>query len=200
MLIAPIPSELPERFWKARDAAIEHVLSKVPLPAALADLQEWLAVDGWDDLLSAWINEDVVLKLRKFEYRFSDSYLRESECLDASAGITDSMRIDFARSTIRALILESDGYDNPSVHSYPIQREDGERAVLGCTVEIHGQYGPAPQWHGVFTDKDAFYRHLRAVGFVFHTEADEIADAKILAFWQFELKKSSMGKRLPPEH
>ena len=53
--IAPIPSEIPKRFWKARDAAIEHVLSKAPLPAALADLQEWLATDGWDDLLAAWI-------------------------------------------------------------------------------------------------------------------------------------------------
>ena len=35
----------------------------------------------------------------------------------------------------------------------------------GCTVEIHGQYGPVPQWHGVFADKDDFYSHLRKAGF-----------------------------------
>ena len=193
--IAPIPSEIPQRFWKARDAAIEHVLSKAPLPAELADLQEWLATDGWDDLLAAWINEDVALKCGTFEDRFSDSYLSDSEYLDASAVITDPMRIDFARSTIRTLIFESDGYYNPSVHSFPIERADGECAVLGCTVEIHGQYGPVPQWHGVFADKDDFYKYLRDAGFLFHSEADEIGDAKILALWQIEKKKTAKRKK-----
>ena len=193
--IALIPLELPKRFWKARDAAIEHVLSKAPLPAALADLQEWLATDGWDDLLAAWINEDVALKCGTFEDRFSDSYLSDSEYLDASAVITDPMRIDFARSTIRTLIFESDGYCNPSVHSFPIERADGERAILGCTVEIHGQYGPVPQWHGVFADKDDFYKYLRDAGFLFHSEADEIGDAKILALWQIEKKKTAKRKK-----
>jgi hypothetical protein len=193
--IAPIPSEIPKRFWKARDAAIEHVLSKAPLPAALADLQEWLATDGWDDLLAAWINEDVALKCGTFEDRFSDSHLSDSEYLDASAAITDPMRIDFARSTIRTLILESDGYYNPSVHSFAIERADGECAVLGCTVEIHGQYGPVPQWHGVFADKDDFYKYLRDAGFLFHSEADEIGDAEILALWDFEKKKTAKRKK-----
>jgi hypothetical protein len=62
--IVPIPSELPKRFWKARDAAIEHLLSNSPLLEGLADLQEWLATEGWDDLLAAWINEDVALNLK----------------------------------------------------------------------------------------------------------------------------------------
>lgn len=196
--IAPIPSELPKRFWKARDATIEHVLSKAPLPAALADLQEWLAVDGWDDLLAAWINEDVALKYERFEDKFSDSYLSDSEFLDTSDVITNSMRIDFARSTIRTLILDIDGHYNPSVHSFPIERGDGERAVLGCTVEIHGQYGPVPQWHGVFADKDDFYKYLRNAGFLFHSEADEIGDAEILALWDFEKKKTANRKKRSP--
>ena len=191
----PCVPDLPQKFWQIRDQAVENVLTGSPLPADLADLQEWLATDGWDDLLAAWINEEVALKCGRFEDRFSDSYLSDSECLDASAVITDPMRIDFARSTIRTLISESDGYYNPSVHSFPIERADGERAILGCTVEIHGQYGPVPQWHGVFADKDDFYRHLRAAGFLFHSEADEIGDAEILALWDFEMKNTAKCKK-----
>ena len=191
-LIVP---ELPKKFWKIRDALVEHLMSNSRLPAGLADLQEWLATDGWDDLLAAWINEDVALKYGRLEDRFSDSYLSDSECLDASDVITDSMRIDFARSAIRSLILDSDGYYNPSVHSFPIERDDGESAVLGCTVEIHGQYGPVPQWHGVFADKDDFYKYLRDAGFLFHSEADEIGDAEILALWNFEKKKTMKRKK-----
>ena len=189
-----IPSKLPSRFWKVRDAAIESLLSGAPLPSALVDLQEWLATDGWDDLLAAWINEDVALKSGRFLERFSDSYLIDSECLDASDVITDSMRIDFGRSTIRTLILEGDGYFNPSVHSFAIERADGQRAILGCTVEIHGQYGPVPQWHGVFSDKDDFYGHLRSAGFLFHTEAGYISEAELLALWQSDKKINPAGE------
>ena len=199
MPIAPIPSGLPKRFWKARDASIEHVCSKAPLPAALADLQEWLATDGWDDLLAAWINEDVALNLEGWApYKFYDSALRDAEELDDSVAITDQMRVRYAREAISYAVEISDGDDSPSVHSFPIERADGERAVLGCTVEIHGQYGPVPQWHGVFADKNDFYRHLRAAGFLFHSEADEIGDAEILALWDFEKTKTAKRKKRSP--
>jgi ABC-type transport system involved in cytochrome bd biosynthesis fused ATPase/permease subunit len=52
-----------------------------------------------------------------------------------------------------------------------------------------------PQWHGVFADKDDFYRHLRAAGFLFHSEADEIGDAEILALWDIEKKKTAKRKK-----
>jgi len=191
-----IPSELPKRFWKARDAAIEHFLSNSELPVGLADLQEWLATDGWDDLLAAWVNEDIVLNLGGWaEYKFSDSSLRDTEGLDEAEAITDQMRVDYAREAINYAVENSEGNDNPSVHSFPIEREDGARAVLGCTVEIHGQYGPVPQWHGVFADKNDFYKYLRSAGFLFHSEAAEIGDAEILALWDFEKKKTARRKK-----
>jgi hypothetical protein len=194
--IAPIPSELPKKFWKTRDALVEHLLSNSRLPAGLADLQEWLSTDGWDDLLAAWINEDVALNLEGWaEYKFSDSSLRDTEGLDEAESITDQMRVDYAREAISYAVENSDGDASPSVHSFPIERADGERAVLGCTVEIHGQYGPVPQWHGVFADKNDFYKYLRDVGFLFHSEADEIGDAEILALWQIEKKKTAMRKK-----
>jgi hypothetical protein len=62
------------------------------------------------------------------------------------------------------------------------------------TVEIRG-HDHIPQWHGVFADKDAFYKHLRAAGFLFHSEADEIEDAKILVLWDFEKKKTARRKK-----
>ena len=188
--------ELPQKFWKIRDVAVEHVLSNLPLPVDLADLHEWLATDGWDDLLAAWINEDVALNLEGWApYKFYDSALRDAEDLDESVAITDQMRVRYAREAISYAVENSDGDDSPSVHSFPIERTDGERAILGCTVEIHGQYGPVPKWHGVFADKDDFYKHLRAAGFLFHSEAAEIGDAKILALWDFEKKKTAKRKK-----
>jgi len=180
----PTPPELPQHFWKTRDALVEHLLSNSKLPADLSDLQEWLATDGWDDLLAAWINEDVALNLEVWApYNFNDSALRDAENLDELITITDQMRVRHAREAISYAVENSDGDDSPSIHSFPIERADGERAILGFTVAIHGQSGPVPQWHGVFTDKDDFYRHLRAVGFLFHSEVDEIGDAELLALW-----------------
>ncbi|NBR44553.1 MAG: hypothetical protein EBT85_05715, partial [Synechococcaceae bacterium WB5_2B_268] len=57
--------------------------------------------DGWDDLLAAWINEDVALNLEGWaEYKFSDSSLRDTEGLDEAESITDQMRVDYAREAI----------------------------------------------------------------------------------------------------
>ncbi len=187
----PMISELPNKFWKTRDAAIEHLLSNSRLPSGLVDLQDWLATDGWDDLLAAWINEDVALNLKEWAaYKFSDSSLRDDEGHDDSVAITDQMRVDYAREAISYAVENSEGDDSPSVHSFPIKRDDGRSAVLGCTVEIRG-HGHIPQWHGVFADKDDFYRHLRAAGFLFHSEADEIGDSEILSLWITEKKKKN---------
>ncbi len=192
----PCVPDLPQKFWQIRDQAVENVLTGSPLPADLADLQEWLATDGWDDLLAAWINEDVVLNLEGLAaYKFSDSSLRDTEGLDGAEAVTDQMRVDYAREAISYEVENCEGDDSPSVHSFSIERDDGERAVLGCTVEIHGQYGEVPRWHGVFADTDGFYRHLRAAGFLFHSEADEIGDAEILALWDFEKKKIAKRKK-----
>jgi hypothetical protein len=187
--IVPIPSELPKRFWKARDAAIEHLVSNSPLPEGLADLQEWLATDGWDALLAAWINEDVALNLKGWaDFKFSDASLRDDEGHDESVAISDQMRVNYARDAISYAVENSEGDDSPSVHSFPIEREDGKSAVLGCTVAIHGQAGPVPTWHGIFADKESFYVYLRDKGFLLHSIADQISDSDILSFWVLEKK------------
>jgi hypothetical protein len=185
---------LPKKFWKIRDAAIAHVASKSPLPVGIADLQNWLATDGWDSLLAAWINEDVALNLKRWaEHEFTDSSLRDYEGLDDSIAINDQMRVNYARVAINNAIEQSDGYDSPSVHSLAIERKDGERAIIGCTVEIHGQAGPVPHWHGLFADKNAFYRYIREAGFLLHSRANEISDVELLSLWpKLKLKRSKL--------
>lgn len=192
---SPIATLLPAEFWKTRDAAIESLLSNSPLPEGIAELQNWLATDGWDDLLAAWINEDVALNLKEWAaFKFSDSCLRDDEGHDDYVAITDQMRVDYARAAISVAVEQSDGYDSPSVHSFPIESKDGKQAILGCTVEIHGQTGPVPQWHGVFADKEAYYGYLRETGFLLHSNADEISDAEILSFWVVETKNKKTSK------
>lgn len=191
----PLASELPQKFWKIRDAAIEHVLSNSGLPSGLADLQEWLTVEGWGLLLDAWINEDMALDLKGLAlYKFSDYELRDYECLDVSDVISDQIRVDYARATIRYAIAQSEGHDSLSVHSFRLERDDGASAILGCTVAIHGQYGPVPKWRGVFSDKTTFYAYLRELGFLFHSEADTVGESEILALWQSEKKQKRAAK------
>ena len=192
----PKATLLPREFWEIRDDVIESLLSNSPLPEGIADLQEWLANDGWDELLAAWINEDVALNLKEWAfYKLSDSSLCDDEGLNDPKAINDQMRVDYARGTIRYAVEESEGYFSPSVHSLVIEREDGKSALLGCTVEIHGQAGPVPQWHGIFADKKTFYVYLRNAGFLLHSVADEISDAEILSFWVIEKKKKKQTSK-----
>ncbi len=100
-------------------------------------------------------------------------------------------------SIVSYAVENKGGDDSPSVHSFPIEREAGVCAVLGCTVEIRG-HDQIPQWHGLFADKDAFYRHLRLAGFLFHSEAAEIGATEILGLWDFEKKKTPKGKKPAP--
>ena len=177
-------SELPKKFWKIRDAAVDHALTNSPLPADLKHLQAWLETDGWDNLLEAWINEDIAVNLNDLaSHRFSDTELRDYGGVEDSEVITNDIRIKFARSIINGAIAECDG---SSIHSYLLQQNDGPSAILGCTAEIHGQAGPSCVWHGVFVDKETFYNHLRASGFLLPDEADTLADDKILALWQIK--------------
>jgi hypothetical protein len=187
--------EFPRSLQKILEEGVLHLWDDNYPKPDLTPLGEWLEVDGWDDLLAAWTNEDVALNLKEWaNFKFSDSSLRDDEGIDDSVAITDQMRVDYARAAISDAVEQSDGYDSPSVHSFPIERKDGKQAILGCTVEIHGQTGPVPQWHGVFADKEAYYGYLRETGFLLHSNVDEISDAEILSFWVVETKNKKTSK------
>lgn len=67
------------------------------------------------------------------------------------------MRVKYARDEIVRAFFDEDGFVNPSVHGYRLEREDGKSAIIGITVQIHGQGGPVPVWQGVFATQELFH-------------------------------------------
>lgn len=192
-------SDLPEKIKKTRDAVINHLVSNSPLPVGIEELQDWLEVEG--DLIDSWINEDVVfcLKLYANDY-FTDKYLIDDAGLDNSENITDQLRLDFARSKI-SKTLQDEGSSNPSVHGFQIHNQNGQKAILGSTVEVRGQTGNFFEWHGVFRTNEDFLSHLRSTGFVLYSEANQITDKQILSLWKSGKKSKEnlqgCSKKLP---
>ena len=179
-------SALPKKFWHIRDACVEHVLTNSPPPSDLILLQNWLLEDGYDELLAAWIDEDLVMEREIFADYFSDPQLRAWTELPETDEITDKMRSDFARNLISNTIDKSDD-NNLSVHSYSLQRDDGKVAILGFTIASLGQGClDSPKWHGLFPDRATFYTHLNKSGLLLHKELKALSERKILAMWQAE--------------
>jgi hypothetical protein len=52
----------------------------------------------------------------------------------------------------------------PLVLCFPLQDGNERSAILGLTVEVRGQAGAVPVWHGAFRTRDAFYESLRERG------------------------------------
>ena len=177
---------LPPELWRLRDAAIEHVLNDAPLPPDFERLHEWFEVDGWDAVVAAWDDGDeMALKFDDFVNQYlSDNDIRDWEGLDESDPITDAMRIEFFRARIDWIISGNNEYIMPSVHSCKVERGDGKSAVIGYTVEIHGQGGPVLVYQGVCLTREAFDEHLRKSGFRLCREVETLDDAGILDVWR----------------
>jgi hypothetical protein len=165
-------SALPKKFWHIRDACVEHVLTNSPPPSDLILLQNWLLEDGYDELLAAWIDEDMVMEREIFADYFSDPQLRAWTELPETDEITDKMRSDFAQNLISNTIDKSDD-NNLSVHGFTIAS-----LGQGCL--------DSPKWHGLFPDRATFYTHLNKSGLLLHKELKALSERKILAMWQAE--------------
>jgi hypothetical protein len=97
--------------------------------------------------------------------------------------LTDDLRLDYARRLISNSFKESDGYDCPSVHAVEIKKPNGDSAVLGWLIEIHGQGGEVAEFQGAFTDKENFYQLLSGWGLLLDTEEQNLTDESILKLW-----------------
>jgi hypothetical protein len=174
--------DLPKKLNTVRDQVIDHVRNNTPEPKNLGDLVSWFEDEGWDEILSGWGSEHVALKLDYLaSLKFNDKEMIASEGLDEP--LTDELRIDYARRLISDALEQSDGYECPSVHAVKIKKASGESAVLGWLVEIHGQGGPAPEFQGVFSDKENFYQLLSGWGLLLDTEEQNLTDESILKLW-----------------
>jgi len=173
---------LPKKLNTIRDQVIDHVRNNTPEPKNLGDLVSWFEDEGWDEILSGWGSEHVALKLDYLaSLKFNDKEMIASEGLDEP--LTDELRIDYARRLISDALEQSDGYECPSVHAVEIKKASGESAVLGWLVEIHGQGGPAPEFQGVFSDKENFYQLLSSWGFLLDSDEQNLTDEAILKLW-----------------
>lgn len=184
------PPSLPRKFIPIRQAAIEHALTGAPVPVGLPLLQEWLELDGWQALLAAWDDEVVAFQVGELE--LTDERAREELDLGPRERVTDAMRIQCARGILQ-WHQEHDECFGVSVHPYPLRSRDGKSAILGCTVQIEGQGGPAAQWHGVFRTAHDFRKHLRRKDYWASDEEDRL-DAVILKQWQ---RPHETAKRKP---
>lgn len=183
--------EFPTKLIQIRDQVIDHVRQNTPEPKNLGDLVSWFEDEGWDEILSAWGSDHVALKIEDLaSMKFDDKEMIACEGLDYP--LTDELRIDYARRVISDSFKESDGYDCPSVHAVEIKKSNGDSAVLGWVMEIHGQGGPVAVFQGAFRDKENFYQLLSSWGFLLDSNEQNLTDEAILKLWT----KPSKPKRL----
>ena len=174
--------ELPKKLNVIRDQVIDHVRQNTPEPKNLGDLVSWFEDEGWDEILSAWGSDHVALKIEDLaSMKFDDKEMIACEGLDEP--LTDELRIDYARRVISDSFKESDGYDCPSVHAVEIKKSNGDYAVLGWVMEIHGQGGPVAVFQGAFRDKENFYQLLSSWGFLLDSDEQNLTDEAILKLW-----------------
>jgi hypothetical protein len=180
--------KLPEKLNQIRDQIIDHVRKKSPLPDNLCELTEWLETDGWDILVPSWdSDEHIALNLSYLSWlKFSDSELLSIQ--EDDEPVTDEVRIRYAQKLVTQTFDSYDDYICPSVQIVELKKSNGDAAVLGWLIEIHGQGGPVPIYQGAFVDKNHFYQHLKECDFLLDLEKNNLANETILRLWTYPPK------------
>lgn len=174
--------KLSTQLLRISNQVIDNVLAGKPEPKTISKLVEWIESEAWDDLSFGWIDDQIVLNLSYLSWlKFSDSELIDSQ--EVEEQVNDNLRVVFAKQLISDTFEANDGYICPTVHGVEIRKSDGATAILGWTMEIHGQGGAVAIFQGAFLDKQHFYQHLRDANFIFDTEQNEIPDVSILRLW-----------------
>jgi hypothetical protein len=185
----PKKTPLPENLLKVCAGIVSLVHEGKPLPNDYqAELCAWLEDDGWDSLIA--VDEGYAVKLYEIaEYRFRDSELALDLGLANLDEITDLQRVAYARHWVQEAAAGDDGYLAPTVHCFPLYDHRGREAIFGVTVEIHGQAGAVPIWHGVFKNLDEFFSDLRSSGYWLASELPFLEDSTLMASWIKEKRK-----------
>lgn len=174
--------EFPQNLILIRNQVIDHVRINSPVPENITTLINWYETDGWDVLVPLWAKEEhVALNFNSISMYFSDAELIANQEDDAK--VTDELRIEYARKLVSSTFESNDGYDCPSVQVVNINKANGDSAVLGWLVEIHGQGGPVAIYHGTFKDNFQFFQHLKDSHFILDSEEKNLTDETILRIW-----------------
>lgn len=150
----------------------------------IGELVNWYESEAWDDLVSSWGNDElIVLNLSHLSWlKFSDSELIANQ--ESDEPVTNKLRIKYARQLIAQALENSDGYDCPTIHAIELKNSDGKTAILGWTMEIHGQGGVVAVFQGAFSNVEHFYKCLRNCDFLFPAEQAHLSDEAILKLWE----------------
>jgi len=182
-------TQMPDKVLKVCAELVAHIHDGKSLPDSLQSLYDWLEVEGWDELIND-LDEDYAINLREVaESRFRDSEVAAAEGLENIDRVTDTQRAAFARHWVNQAATGEDGYTAPTVHCFSLKDFKGREAFLGVTVEIHGQAGAVPVWHGMFKNREDFLSKLRASGYCLVSELPSLDDSRLLAFWIHENMK-----------
>ena len=183
---------LPEHLQSIAEKVIAHIYSGSSIPEGIDELTDWFEDEGWDELVGAWSDEHIALKLQYLaESKFNDSELVGYE--DVEGQVTDDLRLEFARKRINEAFESGDGYSCPSVHTVQLVNEQDKTVFLGWLVEVHGQLGHSPTYYGIYADRDQFYQELRRDDFLFWHEKESLTDQQILKLWD---TNSTMNQEL----
>jgi hypothetical protein len=176
--------QLPTTLLSISNQVIDHFSKKTLLPKNIGELINFYETEAWDDLLSGWgKDEHIVLNLSRLAWlKFSDSELIANQ--ESDEPVTNKIRLKYARQLITLTIENNDGYDCPTVHVVELKKDDGNTAILGWTMEIHGQGGAVAVYQGAFVDLEHFYQSLRNCDFLFSTEQDHVSDEAIIKLWE----------------
>lgn len=178
----PPAIDFPTSLLPIVDKVVVHAVKGTALPKNLSKLVEWFEDEGLDDLCSAWAEEFIALKLFEMAWlNFSDQELLAN--FDEPISVTDEVRLTYARELVSRAFEESDGYTCPTVHAVQISNKQGQNAILGWLMPIHGQGGPVAEFQGVFLDKSQFYQSLRDADYVLGPEEKSLKDETILRLW-----------------
>lgn len=174
--------EIPTNLLSVHDRIIDCVQQGTPIPDEANELTKWIETECWDNLVAGWDHEHVVLSLAHLSWLvWSDKEMLARE--ELTPPLTDKHRLSYARGLVAGTFEGMDGWDVPSVHLLKIEKDNGQSAVLGWLVEIHGQGGAFPVYMGAFLDREHFYQNLRDCDYLFDDEQDRLTDETILRLW-----------------
>lgn len=178
--ISPLPSQL----QKFADEAISQFFAEGKT-AGLEEIYEWLEVDGWDDLIADFEEQDALNISYLAEHRFTDSQLRDQAGLDDKDKVLDSDRLTYANEVIEYSMSGDDGHVLASLHAFPLVSSTGQVAFVGCMIAIHGQGGPHCDWWGLWESKESFYNAVAKSGDYWVTPLmGDVSDEAILKRWK----------------
>ena len=177
-------SSLPHELQSIADEAI-RIFNIDGESSGLDRIYEWLEVDGWDDLIADFEEQDALNISYLAEHRFTDSQLRDHAGLEGNDKVLDSDRLTYAHEVIEYSMSGDDGHVLASLHAFPLVSSIGQVAFVGCMIAIHGQGGPHCDWWGLWKTKESFYNAVAQSGDYWVTPLmGDVSDEAILTRWK----------------